>query len=950
MKKDMKKIVLSLIMALSIVLSQIAYIPLKVNAEGNDSVNVTVRVEGLDGTILQKTSVNVTKESPVVLDAIEKVIGNRITTSPSPYGGVFIESIDDIGTKQYPNGGWMYQINNDSNVVGVDSQPIKEGNNIVLYLVEGWDSKYSYFDKEEVSVEGNKSVELTLTSQGYDESWNTVLNGVENANIIINNQKTDLFTDKDGKITIPADKFEQNGDYIITAEKKENGKYQVSRPYSKITVTGKDTQGPIIENPQDGTNVTVRVEGLDKTILQKTNVNITKESPVALDAIEKVIGNRITTSPSPYGGVFIESIDNIGTKQYPSGGWMYQINNDSNVVGVDSQPIKEGNNIVLYLVEGWDSKYSYFDRDDVLVEGNKSVELTLISQGYDESWNSVLSGVENANIIINNQKTDLFTDKDGKITIPADKFAQNGDYIITAEKKENGKYIISRPYSKITVNGKDTQAPIINPKLKDTTVYSSKYTLDVTTTDNADKNIVPKVKLNGNEINPGNDGKYTITLNEGINTISIYAKDSSNNESTKTISITYKKLSIENYNLLEEMNLTAKHVEGNNLDEWSAISLNKLGIKGSKEYFDYMVNNFNKNVPKKGLDYYTNVELEKLIMYLASQGYTPYNFNGYDLVKELFNRDVNKFDVMDVMFGMFVYDYCNISDSNYKIKLNDLKNALLDKSFTDSNGNLGWSLSGKAPIKPDLVGFAVLALSNWQDDSSIKTTIDKAVSTLSNVQTESGCYYDGFSGGESSEAVSVAILGLTSVGIDPTDTKFTKNGNSLITALMSFKGTNGQYKHLQDGGNDYMATEEALRALISLNEFYKNGKYNYYDSDINAKELAVYGKNENDTKEEPTKDTGSKPTTNNNSSNNNSNNNSSEDENTSTVVKDTEDEVGDQSNEELAYMGTTAINENKDVKDTSKSNKSKLPITSGIITLATGAIAAGAYFMFRKDF
>jgi hypothetical protein len=161
---------------------------------------------------------------------------------------------------------------------------------------------------------------------------------------------------------------------------------------------------------------------------------------------------------------------------------------------------------------------------------------------------------------------------------------------------------------------------------------------------------------------------------------------------------------------------------------------------------------------------------------------------------------------------------------------------------------------------------------------------------------------------------------------------------------MSFKGTNGQYKHVQDGGNDYMATEEALRALISLNEFYKNGEYNYYNSDINAKELAVYGKANTDTKEEPTKNTGSKPTTN----NNNSNNNSSEDEDTSTVVEDTEDQLYGSNDEQL--MQTTAINENKDVKDASKSNKSKLPITSGIITLATGAIAVGAYFMFRKDF
>jgi hypothetical protein len=704
----------------------------------------------------------------------------------------------------------------------------------------------------------------------------------------------------------------------------------------------------------DSVNVTVRVEAPGKTILENTEVSVNNydltsydisnvDNTVALHAVLKALKDKGISSKvedSQFGASFKHIAGLQGSTSY----WGFALNNGYASLSVGKQPIKNGDYIVLYFVEDWnnyDYKYSYFDREDVLIEGNKSAELTL----KDSSWSGA-GPVENANILIDGQKTDLFTNKEGKVIIPTEKFPQNRSYIISAEKVVNGVNNISKPYCKVTVGGKDTQSPVIVTELKDKTVYSSKLTFDATTTDNADKNIVPIVKFNNEIINPNNDGKYSVTLNEGTNNISIYAKDSSNNESTKNISITYKQLSLDKYNLLEEMNLTKNYLKNNNIDEWAAISLNKLGVNSSKEYFNHVVSTFDKNVPKKGLDYYTNVELEKLIMYLTSQGYTPYDFKGYDLVKELFNRDINKFDVMDVMFGIYVYEYCNIGDINYKIKLNDLKNELLNKSFTDENGNLGWSLSGKAPIKPDLVGFAVLALSNWQDDSTVNTTIDKAVSTLSNIQNESGYFNDGFSGGESSEAVSVAILGLTSVGIDPTDAKFTKNGNNLITALMSFKGTNGQYKHIQDGGNDYMATEEALRALISLNEFSKNGKYNYYDSDINAKELAVYGKSNTDTTKEPTKNTGNNPTTNNNSNNNNSSNNaSSEDESTSTVVKETEDQL-----EKAGLMQTTAINENKDVKDASKPNKSKLPITSGIITLATGAIAAGAYFMFRKDF
>jgi len=130
--------------------------------------------------------------------------------------------------------------------------------------------------------------------------------------------------------------------------------------------------------------------------------------------------------------------------------------------------------------------------------------------------------------------------------------------------------------------------------------------------------------------------------------------------------------------------------------------------------------------------------------------------------------------------------------------------------------------------------------------------------------------------------------------------------------------------------------------LIALNEFYKSGKYNYYNSDINAKELAVYGKDNSENKEESTKNNTNKPKT---------NNNSSQEEHTPTVVKSTDDKeevLYGQDDEKL--MKTTALNENKDIKEISTPDKAKMPITSGIITLATGAVAIGAYIMFRKDF
>ncbi|MEK6264259.1 MAG: hypothetical protein N2B06_05745, partial [Clostridium sp.] len=41
--------------------------------------------------------------------------------------------------------------------------------------------------------------------------------------------------------------------------------------------------------------------------------------------------------------------------------------------------------------------------------------------------------------------------------------------------------------------------------------------------------------------------------------------------------------------------------------------------------------------------------------------------------------------------------------------------------------------------------------------------------------------------------------------------------------------------------SNYTSTEQVLRALISLKEYKTPGKYDFYSSDINAKELPVFG-------------------------------------------------------------------------------------------------------------
>jgi LPXTG-motif cell wall-anchored protein len=272
-------------------------------------------------------------------------------------------------------------------------------------------------------------------------------------------------------------------------------------------------------------------------------------------------------------------------------------------------------------------------------------------------------------------------------------------------------------------------------------------------------------------------------------------------------------------------------------DPWAALSLSKLGEKTDSTFIKNSALEIKKN---NGVQEFTNTDIEKLILVLASSGYTPYSFMGYDLASELYNRDMDSFLMNDAIYGLIAYNYANI-DGNYKIKREQLVDYILSNKLNYSKDNIsysGWALAGDK-INPDMTGLAISALAPYYStNSKVKAVVDSAVESLSKLQTESGYIADSF--GYFSESIDMVILGLTSVGVNPEGDKFLKSKGDLVSALLSFKGAEGQYKHSIDGNNDYISTEQALRAFIALKEFKEKGSYNYYSSNIDSTKLAKF--------------------------------------------------------------------------------------------------------------
>lgn len=272
-------------------------------------------------------------------------------------------------------------------------------------------------------------------------------------------------------------------------------------------------------------------------------------------------------------------------------------------------------------------------------------------------------------------------------------------------------------------------------------------------------------------------------------------------------------------------------------NEWSAVSLNKLGISVDKSFIDSSM----KKLQKYGIKRMGNADLDKMIIGLTAAGYTPYNFMRVNLVSALYSRDESSFEVNDAIFALAAYNYANIKET-YSITKDKLISIILNKKLSYNIGQqpvTGWAYYGTA-VDPDMTGAAICALSPYYNtNQEVKDAVDKAVGSLAFLQNDSGYITGPY--GVSSESISLVILGLTSVGVNPEGSRFTKKNGNLVQAFMSFRVKDGQFKHaLSDTQEDNIATEQAFRALIALKYYKINGTYNYYSSNIDSKTLPVY--------------------------------------------------------------------------------------------------------------
>ena len=260
--------------------------------------------------------------------------------------------------------------------------------------------------------------------------------------------------------------------------------------------------------------------------------------------------------------------------------------------------------------------------------------------------------------------------------------------------------------------------------------------------------------------------------------------------------------------------------------EWMALGLARSGRTVPEGYYDTVVKYVKDNIDSNGrLDENKATENARIILALTAIGKDVTNVGGHDLLAGLNEMSyLSKQGINGAIFTLIALDSHNYTPAG-DVTRDKLVQTILDAQISSDGG---WSLDGKN-ADVDMTAMAIQALAAYyKSNSSAKKAVDKGLSWLSSVQQNDG----GFTswGAANSESCAQVIVALTALGIDPAkDSRFIKNGVSVLDALCSFAVNGGGFKHLAtETSANGMATEQGFYALVA---YYRllNGQSSLYD-------------------------------------------------------------------------------------------------------------------------
>ena len=258
--------------------------------------------------------------------------------------------------------------------------------------------------------------------------------------------------------------------------------------------------------------------------------------------------------------------------------------------------------------------------------------------------------------------------------------------------------------------------------------------------------------------------------------------------------------------------------------EWMVIGLARSGRTVPAGYYDNVVEYVKAKADANERLHRAKVtDNARVILALTAIGKDVTNVGGHNLLKGLDNMAyVQTQGINGPIFTLIALD-----SHNYPTMGDVTREKLIQVILAAQLADGGWDLSADN-ADPDMTAMAIQALAPYyKTNETVKAAVDKALEALSALQRNDGGF--GSWGTVNSESCDQVIVALTALGIDPTtDSRFIKNGHTVLDALAGFYVTGGGFRHTAGGDLDGMATEQGYYALAAYYRFV-NAQTRLYD-------------------------------------------------------------------------------------------------------------------------
>ena len=262
--------------------------------------------------------------------------------------------------------------------------------------------------------------------------------------------------------------------------------------------------------------------------------------------------------------------------------------------------------------------------------------------------------------------------------------------------------------------------------------------------------------------------------------------------------------------------------------EWMVIGLARSGRTVPAGYYDNVVEYVKAKADANERLHPTKVtDNARVILALTAIGKDVTNVGGHNLLKGLDSMAyVQAQDINGPIFTLIALDSHNYPTMG-DVTREKLIQVILDAQLNDG----GWDLSAEN-ADPDMTAMAIQALAPYyKTNETVKAAVDKALEALSALQRSDGGF--GSRDTVNSESCAQIIVALTALGIDPTaDSRFVKNGHTVLDALAGFYVTGGGFRHTAGGERNDMATEQGYYALAAYYRFASTQTRLYDMSDV----------------------------------------------------------------------------------------------------------------------